>query len=274
MIARRRTLKVFAVIGHPIAHSLSPKLHKIAFNVLGIDAFYTKVDVTPETLKEFMEVAPLIFNGLNVTIPHKERIFNMVDKVEGIANEVKAVNTVLFKDGESYGFNTDVIGVRRAVESATEPRGKRIAIIGAGGAARAAVVAFYKDSQVVIFNRTLERAERLAREYGVEAKPLSSYEEIAKFDIVINATPVGMDGVSTPIPTSAIRKGQVIMDMLYKPLLTPLLRAGLRKGAKIVDGLKMLVIQGLESERIWIGRAPSWQTVYSKLLSELVGGRP
>jgi len=262
----------FAVIGHPIEHSLSPLLHRISFEMLGAKHFYTKVDVPPESLETFMEFAKLTFKALNVTIPHKERAFELVDEVVGIANEVKAVNTILFENGKSYGFNTDVKGVREAIESVCNPKGKRIAIIGAGGAARAAVVAADKDSQVVVFNRTFERAKRLAEEFGIEARPLNNYEEIKKFDIIINSTPVGMDNKSTPIPLEVIHKGQVVMDMVYKPLLTPLLKGALRKGARIVDGLKMLVIQGLESERIWIGRAPEWRRVYLKALSELAQG--
>jgi len=266
-------MTVFAVIGHPIAHSLSPKLHEIAFNIMEFKGFYTKVDVHPNELEEFMRKASLVFKGLNVTIPHKEKVFRLVDKVDGVAEEVKAVNTVLFENGKSYGFNTDVVGVKKALCTATDPSGKRVAVIGAGGAARAAVVALYRVAQVTVFNRTFERARELAKEYGVEARPLQAYEEVTRHDIIINATPVGMDGVSTPIPPSVIENHHVVMDMLYKPLITPLLKTALRKGARIVDGLKMLVIQGLESERIWIGRSPSWNLVYERLLSDLAQGR-
>ncbi|UXD21802.1 shikimate dehydrogenase [Ignicoccus pacificus DSM 13166] len=265
-------MKLFAVIGHPIKHSLSPQLHRIAFRLIGEDATYTKVDVHPESLETFMEVAPLVFKGLNVTIPHKERVYELVDEVMGVASEVKAVNTVLFEDSRSYGFNTDVKGVRMAIESEVNARGMKVAILGAGGAARAAVVAFYKDCKVTVFNRTLEKAQRLAREFGVEARPLKDYEEIRRHNIIINATPVGMDGRSTPIPIEVIERNHVVMDMVYRPLFTPLLKGALRRGAKTVDGLRMLVIQGLESEKIWLGKAPDWKVVYMKLLAELANG--
>ncbi len=260
---------LFAVIGYPVKHSLSPRLHTIAFNFLNIKAYYTKVEVPPERLEEFFKTADITFNGLNITIPHKVKVFEMVDVVDPIAREAGAVNTVLFKDGKSYGYNTDVKGVRMAIEDAIDPKGKSVAIIGAGGAARAAVVAFYKDAKITIFNRTYEKAKKLAEEFGVEARPLSAYEEIAKHDIVINATPVGMDGKSMPIPPEALRKGQVVMDMIYRPLYTPLLKEAMRRGAKAVNGLKMLVIQGIESERIWLGRAPPWKHVYRELIKEL-----
>ncbi len=263
---------LFAVIGHPIKHSLSPELHEIAFKLIGVKACYTKVDVHPVALEDFMKVASFTFSGLNVTIPHKERVYEIADEVVGVAKEVKAVNTVKFEDGRIIGYNTDVKGVRLAIEREIDPKGKKVAVIGAGGAARAAVVAFYKDAQVTIFNRTFERAKKLAEEFGVEAEPLNNVEKVKNFDIIINATPVGMDGKGTPVPPEVIREGQVVMDMMYRPLLTPLLKNALRRGAKPVDGLKMLVIQGLESERIWLGKAPSWEKVYSKLLSKLVQG--
>lgn len=259
---------MFAVIGHPIEHSLSPKLHKIAFEMMGLDYCYTKIDVPPDALGDFMKAAPLIFKGLNVTIPHKENILAYCDKLDPLTEEVKASNTVKF-DNVVTCYNTDVKGVRLSIEDVINPKDKKVAIIGAGGAARAAVVAFYKDAEVAVFNRTFEKAKRLAEEFGVAAYPLKEYERIEGFDIVINATPVGMDGKSTPIPIDVIRPGQVVLDMVYKPLYTPLLLGALRKGAKPVNGLKMLVIQGVESERIWLGRSPPWREVYSKLLALL-----
>ena len=260
---------LFAVVGSGIGYTLSPLLHEIAFKEMKVRAFYTKVDLPPDALEGFLEHAKFAFKGLNVTIPFKERAFELVDSVEGVAGEVGAINTILFNGVKSYGYNTDVIGVRLAVEDAVDPKGLRVAILGAGGAARAAVIAFRRDCRVKVFNRTVERAKRLAEELGVEYGSLKEHEEIKRSDVIINATPVGRDGKSTPIPTEIIESRHVVMDMVYRPLLTPLLRASLLKGAKVVDGLKMLVIQGVESERIWLGRAPSWRKVYLKLLSRL-----
>ncbi|ALU11530.1 shikimate dehydrogenase [Ignicoccus islandicus DSM 13165] len=265
--------KTFAVIGKPIEHSLSPLLHSISFELMGIRAWYTKVEVGKEELGEFMRTAPKLFTGINVTIPLKEEVTKYLDEVRGVAREVGAVNTVKFEGGKAIGYNTDVEGVRKAVSTQIEPKGLRVAIIGAGGAARAAVVAFYKDNEVTIFNRTEERGRKLAEEFGVEFQPLSNYELIKEFDLVVNATPVGLGGRGVPIPPEALREGQVVMDMVYNPLLTPLLRNALLKGCKVVDGLKMLVIQGLESEVIWLGLAPTWEKVYSKLLAKLAQNR-
>ncbi len=259
---------MFAVIGHPIKHSLSPELHKIAFKMMNLDYCYTKVDVPPEKLDTFMKSANIIFKGLNVTIPHKEKILRYCNRVDPLAEEVKATNTLKFGDIVEC-YNTDVKGVRLSIEDVTDPKGKRVAIIGAGGAARAAVVAFYRDAEVAIFNRTYEKGKRIGEEFGIKAYPLSEYEKLKDYDIIINATPVGMDGKSVPFPPEVLRKGQVVMDMVYRPLYTPLLLTAMRKGATVVNGLKMLVIQGLESEKIWIGKAPTWRHVYSKLLASL-----
>lgn len=256
---------MFAVIGHPIEHSLSPELHKIAFRMMDLDLCYTKIDVPPEKLDDFMKAAPLIFKGLNVTIPHKEKVMKYCERVDPLVEEVKATNTLKFGDVTEC-YNTDVKGVRISIEDVVDPKGKKVAIVGAGGAARAAVVAFYKDAEVAIFNRTFEKAQKLAKEFGVSAFPLSKYELLRNYDIIINATPVGMDGKSTPFPPDVLREGQVVMDMVYRPLYTPLLLEAIRRGAIAVNGLKMLVIQGVESERVWLGRAPPWRSVYSKLL--------
>ena len=261
----RENTNMFAVIGHPIEHSLSPELHKIAFRMMDLDLCYTKIDVPPEKLDDFMKAAPLIFKGLNVTIPHKEKVMKYCERVDPLVEEVKATNTLKFGDVTEC-YNTDVKGVRISIEDVVDPKGKKVAIIGAGGAARAAVVAFYKDAEVAIFNRTFEKAQKLAKEFGVSAFPLSKYELLRNYDIIINATPVGMDGKSTPFPPDVLREGQVVMDMVYRPLYTPLLLEAIRRGAIAVNGLKMLVIQGVESERVWLGRAPPWRSVYSKLL--------
>jgi shikimate dehydrogenase len=224
------------------------------------------VDVPPEKLGDFMKAAPMVFSGLNVTIPHKVAVLEYVDELDALAEEVGAVNTIAFGN-KVKGYNTDVIGVRKSIEDVVKPKGLKVAILGAGGAARAAVVAFYKDNYVTVFNRTYEKAKKLSREFGVEARPLSSVKEIKKHDVVINATPVGMDGVSSPVPPEALRQGQVVMDMIYRPLYTPLLKTAMVKGAKAVNGLKMLVIQGVESERLWLGKAPPWRSVYQRLLA-------
>ena len=260
---------LFAVIGHPVAHSLSPLLHSISFKMVGIRATYVKVDVPPERLEDFMKSADLVFKGLNVTIPHKVEVLKYVDEEDELVREVGAANVLKFEDGKVFAYNTDVIGVRMSIEDVINPKGLKVAVLGAGGAARAAVVAFKDVAKVTIFNRTVERAAALASEFGAEYSSLKDIEKIREHDIIINATPVGMDGASSPVPPEALRKGQVVMDMVYRPLYTPLLKMAMVNGAKAVNGLKMLVIQGVESERLWLGRAPPWREVYEKLLASL-----
>lgn len=131
------------------------------------------------------------------------------------------------------------------------------------------MVALRDEAQVTVFNRTLEKAKRLAEELGVDYAGLNEVDKIKKHDIIINATPVGMDGVSMPIPPDVIESRHVLMDMVYRPLYTPFLKVGLAKGAKTVNGLKMLVIQGMESEKVWLGASPYWRDVYERLLASL-----
>lgn len=222
--------KTFAVIGKPIEHSLSPLLHSISFELMGIRAWYTKVEVGKEELGEFMRTAPKLFTGINVTIPLKEEVTKYLDEVRGVAREVGAVNTVKFEGGKAIGYNTDVEGVRKAVSTQIEPKGLRVAIIGAGGAARAAVVAFYKDNEVTIFNRTEERGRKLAEEFGVEFQPLSNYELIKEFDLVVNATPVGLGGEGRTNTSGSLEGGPSGNGHGVQPPTNPPLEECLVKG--------------------------------------------
>ena len=242
-------MKQFAVIGDPIAHSLSPLLHQEIYRQLGIDASFEKVHVTPGSLSLFMDEN--VLDGFNVTIPHKESIIPYLDALDESAQTIGAVNCVA---GE-IGYNTDWIGFLKAMaRNGVEINGKNCLIIGAGGAARAVgyVLVQAKAKSIIFQNRTKSRADQLIawiNKLYPENKPGE------KPDIMINCTPVGMwpDTEATPIDIQDINEIGVLADTIYNPLETEWLQRGRAEGAKIVRGIDMFIAQGLASADIWFG---------------------
>lgn len=248
---------LYGVIGFPARHSLSPAMHNAAFREAGINAVYLAFEVPPERLEMAIDgVRGLGIGGLNVTMPHKEAVINHLDGLSEEAEEIGSVNTVV-NDGELVGYNTDGLGARRALETVTGLRGRNVLVIGAGGAGRAIVYELSKTSNVVVLNRTPERAKALER-FGAVGEALTE-ENLRRYtswaDIIINATPVGMNSSETPVPPDLLREGLVVMDIVYKPLRTRLLREAEGRGCTTVDGLWMLVYQGVESFRLWTGKS-------------------
>ena len=250
---------LYGVIGFPARHSLSPAMHNAAFKALGINAVYLAFEVHPDKLGEAIEgTRALGISGLNVTMPHKEAVVRFLDSLSGDSEEVGSVNTVVNRNGKLEGHTTDGIGARRALERVIEPNDRRILIIGAGGAGKAIAYELAKDNEVVVLNRTVERARALER-FGAIGDSLNranlvKYIEWA--EILINATSVGMNSWEMPVPGELLNEKLVVMDIVYKPLKTRLLREAELRGCKTVDGLWMLVYQGIESFRLWTGLEP------------------
>lgn len=262
-----------ALIGHPVAHSLSPAFQQAALDALGVDARYEAWDLLPEELPmaaERLRSAELL--GANVTVPHKQAMLRFVDRPDALVERVGALNTIVRREGQLHATNTDVSGVLRALEAAgADPRGMRVVILGAGGAARAVVVAMRvaEAASVVVANRTRERAEGLVA-VGGAALPVTTCgldEEDAELeaamstaDLVINSTSLGMthgpDERATPVSARMFHPGQVAFDLVYVPERTPFLEAAEGAGARAVGGLAMLVHQGAESFRLWTGYEP------------------
>ncbi|MEM3087350.1 MAG: shikimate dehydrogenase [Halobacteria archaeon] len=246
----------FGIFGDPVGHTLSPPMQEAAFRALGIDAVYLPFRVPPERLGAALEGARSAgFRGLNITIPLKEAAFRRVRPTEA-ARRMKAVNAVDLRRG--VGHNTDGEGALRALLRArVEPRGRRLLLLGAGGAARAAAhVLAERGAQVTIANRTLSRARGLAREVGGRAVPLGALaREAPRADIVVNATSAGMEE-GCLLRESWLRPGQAVFDMVYRPPETELLRRARRRGARALSGVEMLVEQGAASFRFWTGREP------------------
>ncbi|MFB3072549.1 MAG: shikimate dehydrogenase [bacterium] len=280
------------IIGHPLGHTLSPLMHNTAFQELGLPYYYEAEDVPPEGLAEAVErfrAEGVV--GLSVTIPHKEAILPFLDEVDEEVERLGAANTVVLVEGRFVGTNTDGIGFMRSLkeDGGYDPEGRSAVVLGAGGAARAvaAHLALSGADSVVIANRTLSRAERLATDLAravgrqcFEPLPLeatATAEAIRQADCLINATSVGMAGDRRlPVPAALIEPHLVVYDIVYRPLVTPLLEAALARGASIINGLGMLVYQGAEAFRRWTGQEMPIDIVRSTLEAalELEGPEP
>ena len=244
--------ELYGIIGNPVRHSLSPIIHNGAFRRMGLNAVYLAFEV--KDLREAMSgIRELGVRGLSVTIPFKTEILPYLDCIEDVAGKIRAVNTLTVKAGKLVGYNTDCCGALEALEEKTDLRGKKVILLGAGGAARAIGFGLKeRGCRVAIFNRSPHRAELLAEELGCEHHPLSSFSEMDG-NILINATSVGMhprDGES-PVPKEVLREGMVVMDIVYRPLKTRLLQEAQKQGCLTIDGLEMLARQGAGQLDIW-----------------------
>ena len=248
-----------AVIGHPVAHSRSPAMQRAALVELGLDDWsYEAIDVVAEEFASRVRgLASDGFVGVNVTIPHKEAALAIADEASLAASQIGAANTLTFVDGTIIAENTDAPGLLAALPES--PRGRRALVLGAGGAARAAVWALVRnDAHVRIWNRTHDRAEELAREFGVAAVG-SIWPEIAgEHLLLVNATAVGLDRkesqlVGLGLAPHDLRGDMLVVDLLYGERETELVHAARAAGANAVDGLEVLARQGAVSLRIWTG---------------------
>ena len=254
----RNSSKIYAVFGNPVGHSLSPIMHNAAFKRMKIDAHYVPfcVKIVEEAVRG---IRGLDIRGVSVTIPFKTTVMPYLDEVDESSLRIGAVNTILNDgNGRLKGFNTDWIGLNRDLEESLEIRGKTFAILGAGGAARAAVFGILKEGGTpVIFNRTTETGEGVAREFGCPFYSLSEIEKI-KADCLINTTSVGMapDIEKSPLMKESLINFRWVVDIIYNPLKTKLLREAEEAGCTVLDGVGMFVHQGAEQTKIWMGMEP------------------
>lgn len=250
--------KICLSIGYPIKSSKSPSLHTIGYKALGIEEkfVYLRAEVKPENLKMAVDgIRGLSMRGVSVTMPHKQEIMKYLDKIDETAEKIGAVNTVVNDDGVLTGFNTDWIGAINALKQKTEINDKKVAVIGAGGAAKAIVFGIIKKmGKVKIFNRTKEKAEEIAKEFGCEFGGLDEISEIKDFDIIVNSTSVGMGNAEeSPVDKSLIHENQIVFDVVYNPKETKFLREAKEKGAIVVYGTDMLLYQGVEQFKLYTG---------------------
>ncbi len=263
--------RVLGVFGHPVSHSLSPAMQNAAIRAMNIDYIYVPFHVLPEDLGRAVEgVRALQIAGVNVTIPHKERIIAYLDEVSDYARQIGSVNTVTNDDGVLKGDTTDGPGFLRSAESAFgKLDGCRALVLGAGGSAKAVAFALARiGCEITIANRTHERAVELvegltavfdgARLGVVELRGEALADAASSADLLVNTTSVGMrpDVDSIPIPPELLHPKLKVYDLVYNPLRTRLVEEAERRGASAVSGLGMLVHQGALSLRIWTGLEP------------------
>jgi shikimate dehydrogenase len=268
----KATTKVYAIFGHPVNHSLSPVMHNSAFKALKLDCVYVAFDIQPRDLESAARaIRPMGIQGVNITIPHKESIIFFLDEISQEASLTGAVNTVKNEDGKLIGYNTDVVGFLRAIKEdlGLHPKGLSVALLGAGGAARAVLSGLCMNgvSQVYLINRTFDKARKLASEFkksfkdtSIEAISLDDKrgleESLSTTNLLVNATSAGMKGMDPiEIPLEFLPKGSMVYDLVYNPRETDLIKRAKGLGHKASGGLSMLLYQGVESFEIWTGKS-------------------
>ncbi len=267
----------FALLGHPVSHSLSPTMHNAAFQHLGLGARYELWDVKSEELPAALERAARELTGFNVTVPHKAAVFERVGDMHDVATQVGAINTVKVSQGRLRGRNTDVFGIQRAcADERFELEGAHVLVLGNGGAARAAVVAAARAraSQVTIAARNLEKAKLLGDEMrahfgaqcGIEAAELADASVYEPASLVLQATsatlekpsgdtpdPSSAEAFATTVPLDALPDYACLMDLVYKPTQTTLMKRASERGLRTANGIGMLLHQGAAAFEWWTG---------------------
>jgi len=247
--------RVYGVAGDPVAHSLSPIMLNSAFRRENVNGVYLALHA--KTLDDLLTcVKDIPINGLSITMPYKEQILKHLDKTDPLTSKIGACNTVVrAQDGKLYGFNTDVAGVVRPLEMRMRLPGLKILVLGAGGSARAAVFGLKeRGAEVYILNRTAAPAQTLAKQARAKAINRTLLKKL-EFDVIINATPVGMEGNRDPLPISEQDfKARYFFDMVYTPAETRMVRLARAKGIHVILGSEMFVQQGARQFEIWTGK--------------------
>jgi shikimate dehydrogenase len=259
--------RLVALLGHPVGHSLSPAMQNAAFATAGLDLVYLAFDVPPERLGPAVAgLRALGAVGANVTVPHKQTILPLIDALHPLAERVGAVNTIVNEGGRLVGYNTDVGGFSDALRRAwgRNARGASCLLLGAGGAARAVVAALAAEGPhaVYVYNRTAVRAAELCRAASgwgaTTCRPVTadSLHDLApSLDLIVNATSLGLDPAvkQSPLPADILSDRHLVLDLVYGPRPTPLIRQAGRRGAAAFDGREMLVGQAARAFELWTG---------------------
>lgn len=261
--------RVYGVVGDPVEHSMSPAMMNAAFRRENLNSVYLALHAksVADLIKCSREIP---IHGMSVTMPYKESIIEELDNCEPLCQKVGACNTVIrSQDGKLYGFNTDVAGVVRPLEHRLPLAGAKVLVIGAGGAARAAVFGLReKGANVFIFNRTPQTAQKLARESGSKTV---KREELKKqtFDVIINATSVGMGNGAKSVIEENEMNARLAFDLVYNPVETKFLQMARAKGMAVISGVEMFVQQGARQFEIWTGKPAPAAEMQHVVLTEL-----
>jgi len=279
-------MKHFAIIGHPIAHSLSPLMYNTAFEALGLDCRYEAIDVETDDLQETISgLRERAIDGFNVTLPHKQEIMPLLDDIEQEAQVIGAVNTVLRRNDKLVGLNTDLAGFTESLSPfKSRLENASVLLLGAGGVARAALyglLRFHQASRILILNRSLEHAEELVAAFGgVRAETQLSSESlfvenlqktIDEADVIINTTSVGMKPYSdaSPLEDVTFKKTHLVMDLVYAPVETKLIKTARDSGATTLSGVEMFLHQGAAAFHLWTGQSMPIDVVKKAVLEGL-----
>ena len=245
--------KLFCVVGYPVWHSLSPEIHNFLYKIQNLNNFvYTKCEIKPEKIDKLKEIIKFLnFRGLSITSPYKQEVMKVVDVLDKKAKQIDAVNTIFVDSCERlHGYNTDYIGVLNALEENTDLKNKKVAIFGSGGGAKSAVIAcLERTKNVVLFNRTKEKNNDFAKQNNIKSCGLDEFLP-QDFDIIINATIVGLGTSESILKRNQILEKHIVFDMVYNPLKTTLLKNAISKGAKIIYGINMLIYQAVKQHEI------------------------
>ena len=275
--------KLIGLVGHPIKQSYSPFIHNIAAQFKSVDYIYLPFDVVADNLEIALKgVVALGISGLNITIPHKEKIIKYLDELSEEAAMIGAVNTIVNEHGKLKGYNTDINGI---LESLSEFKdlitGSKVCVIGAGGGARAVIytlIRYFKPEQITIINRTIQSADTLQNYFSEKMRfdnfktsdlfPPDLIETFNSSSLIVNSTPVGMFPDVDDSPTNlseSFHKDQLVFDMIYNPTETKLLNLAKQQGATTLGGLKMLVHQAAKSFELWTGEEPPVEKLFRSL---------
>lgn len=260
------TTKVYGIFGLPVEHSLSPAMHNAAFSALGMDCCYVAFHVSPDMLGNAVNaMRALNFGGVNITVPHKEKVIPFLDAVSEEASFIGAVNTVKNESGRLTGHNTDGRGLMRSLsESGIAVKGRKILMIGAGGAARAAGYYLCREAATLyLYNRGVEKGEALAMQLNglkgnvglIDKDTFGNTDFISGVDVIVNTTPLGLkDDDPMPMDMALLKPYHTVCDLIYKD--TRLLRRAAALGCKTLNGMGMLLWQGVLAFEIWTGVTP------------------
>ncbi len=266
-------MQIYGILASPAGHSLSPAMHNVAFKNLGIDAYYYAFDIAENELDDFMTgLNDGGVCGLSVSLPYKEKIITYLDEIDEDSKAIGAVNTIKNVDGKLYGYNTDWQGALKALElgDLTNLLGKKCVVLGAGGACRAIVYGLKKmGAEVWILNRDVEKAQMLAQEFDCSFGALTDFAQI-EAEVVVQTTSAWLSEPDAQlVPKEALKPNMIVMDIVYKPLLTPLLKDAQEQGCKIITGEKMLLLQAEEQFKIWTGKDAPLQPMAQILAQKL-----
>jgi len=278
--------RVYGVIGDPIEHSLSPAMHNAAFNHLKLDFVFLAFRVKAAELEDAVRgMRGLGIHGLNVTMPHKDAVTKYLDEVDATVKFLGSVNTILNDDGRLLGFNTDGVGALRALrDNGVDLNGKKLLLLGAGGAAKAIAHAFAKEvEELYILNRASEKAKDLAealsralgrKVVGDALSPSAVQRNLRDADVLINATSAGMHPNinQSLVAPQWLKPDLTVMDIVYNPLETKLAKDAKAAGARVVSGVEMLLYQGAASFEIWTGLSAPIEVMRRAALDKLGAG--